>query len=197
MTIYAQGTNQHKTKVKNEWHVYALVTAITVFVVGSSIFAKPSMKDQTTEYLKQFTFGKFAPLAVAAQPTLMEKKEAGTSAVPKGVKTEIYEYLIEKFGDHASDAIAIIRTCENSSFEPTRMSGLNKNGTVDVGVMQISVDANNKAEIELLKDYKYNIDRGYAKWLAGDGGKHKKSFYLWTCAKVINQYNYVDAMNGK
>jgi len=105
-------------------------------------------------------------------------------------KQKIMAYMIEKFGDDAASAIAMIRVCENSSLDPKIVSPLNiqKSGrrSYDVGVMQINVDENNTEEIERLKDWKYNIDRGYAKYKAR-GNK----FTDWTCATAIGQKNYL------
>lgn len=115
----------------------------------------------------------------------------------KTQKQQILAYIVSKFGDSAADAITIIRKCENSTFDPTRMNKSNKNGTWDVGVMQINVDPENAAEVKKLQDYRYNIDRGYQKFLQGDGGKHRKTFYLWTCGHEIGQYTYVDRLKGK
>ena len=116
--------------------------------------------------------------------------------VPNKCKTEkclMISYLTEKFQDRADDAIHMIKACENNSFDPTRVSGLNiqDNGrrSYDVGLFQINVDENNKEEMERLKDWKYNIDRAYEKYHAkGD------TFYFWTCGKVAGDKTYVDAL---
>jgi hypothetical protein len=112
------------------------------------------------------------------------------SVPQKSERTQIVDYLQEKFGDASVEAITIIRACENGTFDPKRVSPLNiqKSGrrSYDVGLMQINVDENNTAEQERLKDWKYNIDRGYAKYKAS-GNK----FTQWTCAKVIGQKNYL------
>jgi hypothetical protein len=105
-------------------------------------------------------------------------------------KQQILAYLVEKFGDRADKAIIMIGTCENSTFAPDRVSPLNiqKSGrrSYDVGVMQINVDELNTEEIERLKDWKYNIDRGYQKYKAA-GNK----FTAWTCATKIGEKNYL------
>lgn len=109
---------------------------------------------------------------------------------PLSEHQQILSYIIEKFGDDADEAIAMIRVCENSTFAPDRVSGLNiqKSGrrSYDIGVMQINVDELNTAEIERLKDWKYNIDRGYAKYVSA-----KKTFKPWSCAPSIGQKNYL------
>lgn len=160
MTIYAQGTNQHKTKVKNEWHVYALVTAITVFVVGSAIFAKPSVKDQTTEYLKQFTFGKFAPLAVAVEPQV-----AGMSAeLSKPATTpNIVQYIAQKWEKHGTGEVVKAINCfySESGLRPNAV-GQNTDGpkSKDYGVAQLNGYWHNLSELEKT-NFIANIDRAY------------------------------------
>lgn len=115
---------------------------------------------------------------------------------PKTEKEKIKAYLKEKFGDRYEDGLKMLETCENSTLDPRRVSALNiqKSGrrSYDVGVMQINVDENNKAEMERLKDYKYNIDRGYEKFKAKGN-----TFYAWTCGYVAGDRTYVDALNGK
>lgn len=105
-------------------------------------------------------------------------------------KQKIMAYMIEKFGDDAANAIAMVRICENSTLDPNRVSPLNIQNSgrrsYDVGVMQINVDELDTEEIEKLKDYKYNIDRGYKKYL-----NRGKKFTDWTCATVIGQKNYL------
>lgn len=124
-------------------------------------------------------------------------KEIEVDRTFKTQKQQVMAYLIERFGDSADDAITILNKCENSSFDPTLINKGNNNGTWDVGVMQINVDPNNTAEVERLKDYKYNIDRGYEKFKTGDGGKHKNSFYLWTCGYEVGHYTYLNRLRGE
>lgn len=197
MITYKKGSNQYQKKQKFSLLDGIVLTGIVLY--AGALLTKGAIVKATdyatTDYLRTVDFATPSALTVFAEPKLIV--EPTPVKPPKGIKQEIFEYLVEKFGDHAGDAIAIIRTCENGTFEPSRVSGVNKNGTIDVGVMQINVDANNTKEIEKLKDFRYNIDRGYMKWKQGDGGAHRNSFYLWTCGKVINQYTYVDRMNGK
>ena len=103
-------------------------------------------------------------------PMNVEAFEMIPSPEPEPVITEkqqILAYLVEKFGDRSADAITMIRQCENSSFDPRRVSPLNiqQSGrrSYDVGVMQINADELDTKEIEKLKGWKYNIDRGYKK----------------------------------
>ena len=124
-----------------------------------------------------------------------------TRVPEKTTKQKILTYIVEKFGDKAPDAISIINLCENGTFDPHRLSGINthKDGrrTIDVGVFQMNVNVEDTAEIERLKDWKYNIDRAYEKFKMGDGKKYKNTFYLWTCGHVVGDYTYVDRLKGK
>jgi hypothetical protein len=100
-------------------------------------------------------------------------------------------YLIEKFGEDSDEAISIIRTCENKSFDPSLVSQLNiqKSGrrSYDVGLMQINVNETDLDELERLKDWKYNIDQGFKKYKAsGD------TFYQWSCAGAIGQKSFAN-----
>lgn len=107
-------------------------------------------------------------------------------------KQQIMAYLIEKFGDRADDAITMINTCENSTFNPSLINKGNNNRTWDVGVMQINVQPTDTQEVEKLKYYKYNIDRGYEKYKA-----HKNTFYLWSCGDKAGDYTYKMKLEGK
>lgn len=115
-------------------------------------------------------------------------------------KCRIMSYILEKFGDDASDAITILNQCENNKLDPhARNFNIQENGrrSWDIGVFQINVDEGNAEEIERLKDWEYNIDRAYDKFVRGDGGKHKNSFYAWTCGYIVKDYTYLDAIRGK
>jgi len=100
-------------------------------------------------------------------------------------RQQILAYIVEKFGDRAGDAISIINQCENHAFNPDAINH-NHNGSIDIGVMQINTSTTS-ADVEKLHDWKYNIDRGFAKYKAR-GNK----FTDWTCAHVINEKNYLD-----
>lgn len=106
-------------------------------------------------------------------------------------KCKIMSYIIEKFGNDADKAIAMIKTCENGTFDPKRVSPLNiqKNGrrSYDVGIFQMNVDEKNTAEIERMKDWKYNIDQAYKKYAAKNN-----TFYYWTCGSKVGDRTYLD-----
>ena len=105
-------------------------------------------------------------------------------------------YIIEKFGNNADKAIAMIKTCENGTFDPKRVSGLNiqQDGrrSYDVGIFQMNVDEKNTAEIERMKNWKYNIDQAYKKYASKNN-----TFYYWTCGSKVGDRTYLDALRGK
>ncbi len=159
------------------------ITVLTILVI--SYFA---MKIVTNAFI-------FHPVTALADTDLtvitIEKpvqviKEVEVDRKFTSEKQQIMAYLVEKFGDRAGDAITIINQCENHAFNPNAINH-NHNGTVDIGVMQINVDPSNTAEVEKLHDWKYNIDRGYAKYKSA-GNK----FTAWTCATVIGEKNYLN-----
>jgi hypothetical protein len=102
----------------------------------------------------------------------------------------ILDYLVKVFKHDADKAIVMIKTCENGTMDPRRMSPLNiqQSGrrSYDVGVMQINVDETNITEQEKLKGFKYNIDQGFKKYQAAGN-----RFTAWTCATVIGEKNYL------
>lgn len=186
-----RGSNQHRAQwrwspefIRDFWTITALVAIACLVVVK---LPSPKVISPLAEPVYAWSSPEPTPTQTPAPQQTLEQK--------------ILIYLVQVFGDDADKAIVMIKTCENGTFSPTRMSGVNfhKDGrkTIDVGVMQINVDVENTKEIERLKDYKYNIDRGYEKYKMGDGRKHRNSFYLWTCGHVVGDYTYVDRMNGR
>lgn len=179
-----QSSTSFKKQIK---HVAAGIS--TVFLIGAGLYAG---------------FRYFTESAIAAAPgyepqVLIKQveviKEVEVDRTFKTQKQQIMAYLVEVFGDDADDAITVLNKCENSSFNPEAVNH-NANGTCDVGVMQINVACEGE-EFEKLKDWKYNIQRGYAKFKAGDGGKHKNSFYLWTCGYEVGHYTYLNRLRGE
>lgn len=149
------------------------------------------------------------PLTVPQHTELFQQPETftvqafdGTKAVPSATpvptlnpttqKQEILKYIVEKFGDRAADAITMLNKCENHGLRTDTINKGNSNGTWDVGVFQINVDPKDTAEVEKLKDWKYNVDRAYQKF-------HSKNdtFYMWTCGDFVGDRTYVHALRGK
>lgn len=121
---------------------------------------------------------------MASLGTLPEPTPAGTE------KQQIMHYIVEKFGERANDAIAMLSTCENHKLDPKAVNRGNTNGTCDVGVFQINTTCDSPEYYKLM-DWKYNIDRAYEKY-----SSKKNTFYYWTCAYVVKDYSYLDAIRG-
>lgn len=131
----------------------------------------------------------FHPVKVLAEsdlpPIRVETKEVSVDHTFITQKQQIMAYMVEKFGDRASDLITIINQCENHDFDPEAINH-NRNGSCDVGVTQENTSCSGP-EFEHLKDWKYNIDEAYRKYhAAGD------TFRPWTCtASVLHEPNYL------
>lgn len=132
------------------------------------------------------------PISPVPKPTPAPKVVYQTKEVPVAVdvpnteKAQILAYIVAKFGDHAADAITMIRKCENSQFNPKAVNW-NKNGTWDTGIMMINQV--HGYSLEDMQDWKKNIDVAYEIFKADDN-----SFYSWSCAGVINQKSYKDSL---
>lgn len=95
---------------------------------------------------------------------------------------EIRAYVCPKLGDKCNTFIAVLKA-ENGTHECTRDNrGLNKNGSVDIGLAQINWKPGSPHTFENLQDCKYNLDvalsmyarRGFQPWYAYTKGAYKK-----------------------
>jgi hypothetical protein len=96
---------------------------------------------------------------------------------------EIRAYVCPKLGDKCNIFIAVLKA-ENGTHECTRDNrGLNRNGSVDIGLAQINWRPGNPWHtFENLQDCKYNLDvalemykrRGFQPWYAYTKGAYKK-----------------------
>jgi hypothetical protein len=129
-----------------------------------------------------------APVAPVAKPVA---KKTSYTLPPKTVgdarvymhEPEIREYVCPKLGDKCNIFIAVLKA-ENGTHECTRDNrGLNKNGSVDIGLAQINWKPGNPwHSFEQLQDCKYNLDvalemykrRGFQPWYAYTKGAYKK-----------------------
>ena len=103
----------------------------------------------------------------------------------KTEKCKILSYIVDKFQDDAANAITLVRTCENSTFDQKRFN-VNKNGTKDWGIFQVN-DVHSKRYGEAFKtSWKANVDVAYEIYKSAG-----KKFTPWTCAPIINQANYL------
>ena len=132
------------------------------------------------------------PLPVAVQTA----KKASTTAYqyPPRVapeervfmhEPEIRAYLCPKMGNDKCEIFIAVLKAENGTHECTRDNrGVNKNGSLDVGLAQINWNAryNPPYTIEQLRDCKFNLDiamkkyeaRGFQPWYAYTKGAYKK-----------------------
>lgn len=108
---------------------------------------------------------------------------------------EIRAYLCPKMGQRDCDIFVAILKAENGTHECTRDNrGLNKNGSVDVGLAQINWNPkwNPPYTIEQLQDCKFNLDialkkyeaRGFQPWYAYTKGAYKKFLKFTPVAEV-------------
>jgi len=94
----------------------------------------------------------------------------------KTEKEQIFNYIVDVFGEDSADAITIINKCENHAFNPNA-ENWNSNGTWDAGIFQINQI--HGYSIEQMKDWKQNIDA--AKKIFDNGG-----WKQWSCSHIIN-----------
>jgi hypothetical protein len=95
---------------------------------------------------------------------------------------EIRAYVCPKLGDRCNTFIAILKA-ENGTHECTRDNrGLNKNGSIDIGLAQINWTPRSPYSFEQLQNCKFNLDialqkiqsRGFQPWAAYNKGSYKK-----------------------
>jgi hypothetical protein len=121
--------------------------------------------------------------AVAPTPynNLVPPKATGSARVYMH-EPEIRAYLCPKLGDKCNTFIAILKA-ENGSHECTRDNrGLNRNGSIDIGLTQINWTPASPYTFEQLQDCKFNLDiamkkyesRGFQPWAAYNSGRYKK-----------------------
>lgn len=118
------------------------------------------------------------PQVVVMSPIVIDRlKENLLSDIPED-KKEIAEYIIDKFGDHAQLALSIAKAESHLNCDAI---GVNTNGSVDFGVMQInSVHMKKGYRLSELADCKKNVDiafeifeqQGFNPWVAYTSGKY-------------------------
>jgi hypothetical protein len=93
---------------------------------------------------------------------------------------QIRAYVCPKLGDKCNTFIAILKA-ENGTHECTRDNrGLNRNGTIDIGLTQINWSPSSPYTFEQLQDCKFNLDialqkyakRGFQPWAAYNSGRY-------------------------
>lgn len=110
---------------------------------------------------------------------------------------EIRAYICPKLGDKCNTFIAVLKA-ENGTHECTRDNrGLNKNGSIDIGLAQINWKPGNPwHSFEQLQDCKYNLDvalemykrRGFQPWYA-----YTKGAYLKHLPAVVASSKIIEA----
>jgi hypothetical protein len=133
-----------------------------------------------------------APAALAAKKVTKPAQVKTASNIPPKVaatekvymhEPELREYLCPKMGADKCEIFIAILKGENGTHECTRDNrGLNKNGSIDVGLAQINWNPSSPYTIEQLRDCKFNLDialkkyesRGFKPWVAYTSGKYKK-----------------------
>lgn len=122
-------------------------------------------------------------VAAAAKPTYnnIPPKARGDARVYMH-EPEIRAYVCPKLGDRCNTFIAIL-AAENGTHECTRDNrGLNRNGSIDIGLAQINWTPRSPYTFEQLQDCKFNLDialqkvaaRGFRPWAAYNNGSYKK-----------------------
>jgi hypothetical protein len=120
-------------------------------------------------------------IANSNAPKTVPAKKTGKDRVYMH-EPEIRAYICPKLGDKCNTFIAILKA-ENGSHECTRDNrGLNKNGSIDIGLTQINWTPNSPYTFEQLQDCKFNLDiamkkyetRGFQPWAAYNSGRYKK-----------------------
>jgi len=122
------------------------------------------------------------PLGVTAKTVYqVPPKKVGDERVYMH-EPEIRAYVCPKLGDKCNIFIAILKA-ENGSHECTRDNrGLNRNGSIDIGLTQINWTPNSPYSFEQLQDCKFNLDialkkyetRGFQPWAAYNSGRYKR-----------------------
>ena len=119
----------------------------------------------------------------AYQPNdgLVPAKKVGAERVYMH-EPEIRAYICPKLGDKCNIFIGILKA-ENGSHECTRDNrGLNRNGSIDIGLTQINWTPASPYSFEQLQDCKFNLDiamkkyetRGFQPWAAYNSGRYLK-----------------------
>jgi len=118
---YRVGSNGYKKVSKFDPYKYAALAGVSVysfFIIG---FAVPKSIHETNEsYLRQFTFGQFPALAVAAEP-----KVAGTSAIIKKPETKEEIIAASKYPEQI-DHIWLKETSRGTNTNPNALHNICK-----------------------------------------------------------------------
>jgi hypothetical protein len=131
--------------------------------------------------VKAFAAPRISAASITANNGIVPAKKTGADRVYMH-EPEIRAYICPKLGDKCNTFIAILKA-ENGSHECTRDNrGLNRNGSIDIGLTQINWTPASPYSFEQLQDCKFNLDialkkyetRGFQPWAAYNSGRYKK-----------------------
>jgi hypothetical protein len=157
-------------------------TATALFILLATMVLVSGWWKKSSEIISPLP-SKIANIQVYARDVVREVE------VPKDYrftteKQQIMAYIVEKFGDRADDAIAMLNKCENNKLDP-KATNWNRNGTWDTGIFQINQV--HGYSMEEMQNWKKNIDVAHKIYTA-----HKNTFYAWSCGGVTGDKTYKD-----
>ncbi|MBI2355978.1 MAG: hypothetical protein HYV13_02125 [Candidatus Doudnabacteria bacterium] len=163
----------------------SILAGMTLISFPAGVSAYDANKTPLVFEIKSFP--KITIPEVAAAPITIEEDPIKIETNPETGKVYMHEpsikaYVCPKLGDKCKTFIAILKA-ENGTHECTRDNkGLNRNGSIDVGLAQINWSKNSPYTMEQLRDCKFNLDialqkydaRGFSPWVAYTSGRYKK-----------------------
>lgn len=130
-----------------------------------------------------FHFAVQSPVVVSERVTTLVTVSLPTAEAASPL-TPIQQYICDTFGSDCRVALAV-QHAENGTMQCDRF-GINKNGTIDVGLFQInSVHLKKGYTLSDLADCRKNVDiafelfkaQGWTPWVAYNNGSYKKFMY--------------------
>lgn len=207
LSLMIRTGNVQLTKIE-QVILIALLVSLPSFLIPGTANASVQNKTRLIVEIKDFPIIKIPemndipkfseiPIIIDGQVTIESQNsiQIVNIEVPKKVymhEPEIRAYVCPKLGNRCNTFIAILKA-ENGTHECTRDNkGLNKNGSLDVGLAQINWNEKYHPPytIEQLRDCKFNLDialrkietRGFQPWYAYTKGAYKK--HLRTASSV-------------
>jgi hypothetical protein len=166
---------RRKTVDKHYYHAALIIITALLIVLGIVLFENREKPEFYNPLSDAMIIKVETPVEVPVEKTIGCESE----------KCEIMAYLVEKFGDEAANAITIIRTCENSTFDQSRQNQ-NNNGSTDWGTMQINdVNADLCSDLDFRGSWKDNIDCGRRIYDQAGG-----SWSPWSCSYVVGTKSF-------
>ena len=95
----------------------------------------------------------------------------------EGEVCEILAYIVEVFQEDAADAITIVNSCENSSFDQSAVN-YNNNNTSDHGIFQLNSIHIARFGDAFVTDWKANVDVAYQIF-------KERGWTAWSCAHEV------------